>query len=203
VNNRNTARKMNPMAKETAKPHAGKQAKAHSRSFPSFPGPDPGAESLADDEIQQLEGLDEFTSPPLRGKTHPPAEMGDATPTLDDEVRSYHHHPNDAGVTEFGFDPEAADAAADLAGELGSQYLEGATRGEDLSDRVMREEDRSENEVPFLIEDELEPSDLDETAGEEEPPGFEQQRVQVGLRSAPVRLSSRAGRRRPPPPGRM
>jgi hypothetical protein len=93
-------------------------------------------------------------------------EKNDATPTLDDEVRNYRHHPNEAGTTEFAFDPEAADAAADLAGELGSQFLEGATRGEDLSSRVLSEEDQEENELPFLIEDGFEPVDIDLGASE-------------------------------------
>lgn len=103
--------------------------------------------------------LDELVMPPLHGKAHPPAEMDDATPSLDDEVRRYHHHPSDSGTTEFGFDPEAADAAADLAGDLGSTFLTGATRGQDMSDLSMSLGDGDENDVPFVIEDEsAEPS---------------------------------------------
>lgn len=76
-------------------------------------------------------------------------------PTLDDSVRSYHHHPSEAGVTDFGFDPEAADAAADLAGDLGAQFLEGATLGEDVSDVAMSHDDREEeSDTPLLLEDE-------------------------------------------------
>lgn len=93
-------------------------------------------------------------APPLRGKTHPPAEMGDAKPSLEDEVQVYHEHPNDHAATEFGVDPDAADAAADLAGDLGATFLMGATRGEDMSDVVMAMEDREENDLPFLIEEE-------------------------------------------------
>ena len=99
--------------------------------------------------------LSESVSPPLPGKIHPPAEMGDVTPTVDDEVRNYHHHPSEAAATEFGFYPDAADAAADLAGDFGSQFLEGATRGENLRDRVANADDRSADEMAFLIEEEL------------------------------------------------
>jgi hypothetical protein len=109
--------------------------------------------------VDEQDEQEDVALPPLPAKTHPPAEMDDALPTLDDEVRRYHHHPNEAGTTEFEVDPEAADAAADLAGDFGSQFLEGATRGEDLSSRVFDEEDRRESEVPFLIEDGFEPID--------------------------------------------
>lgn len=96
--------------------------------------------------------LDELSAPPLPGKQHPPEDMDEATPTLDDEARSYRHHPSDAGATEFGFDPEAADAAADLAGDLGSAFLEGATRGEDLSD-VAASRDLDEDDLPLVLDE--------------------------------------------------
>ncbi|HVY46119.1 MAG TPA: hypothetical protein VHB21_09580, partial [Minicystis sp.] len=105
-------------------------------------------------------------APPLPGKTHPPAEMSDAVPTLDDEHRAFHHHPNEAGAVTFGFDPENADAAADLAGELGAQFLEGATRVEDLSSRVTVAEDSFDAEVPMIIEEELGPQDENDDAPE-------------------------------------
>lgn len=84
---------------------------------------------------------------------HPRKEISDVVPTLDDEVRRYHHHPNDAGCIEFETNPDSADAAADLASDLGAEFLEGATKGQDLSDVAMSHED-SEGELPFLLEDE-------------------------------------------------
>ncbi len=81
--------------------------------------PRPFEPGRAEPPLPITDDLEAFVVPPLRGKAHPPAEMDEATPTLDDENRNYHHHPSDAGTTEFGFDPDAADAAADLAGELG------------------------------------------------------------------------------------
>ncbi|MFT3771906.1 MAG: hypothetical protein QM820_41385 [Minicystis sp.] len=73
----------------------------------------------AEPPVPITDDLDDSVAPPLPGKLHAIEEMDDATPTLDDEHRNYHHHPNDAGSVEFGFHPEAADAAADLAGDLG------------------------------------------------------------------------------------
>jgi hypothetical protein len=96
----------------------------------------------------------EGEAPPLHGKVCPRTEMGDATPSLDDAARRNPHHPNDGGTTTFAFDPEAADAAADLAGELGATFLEGATRGEDVSDLAMEMEDREVDDVPYLVDHE-------------------------------------------------
>lgn len=172
VSNRNTAKIENDRRADVTRRRAPAQAGALGRPAAVRPiAPARRAEQPLLENTTALFGdQEEFTCPPLHGKVHPPAEMGDATPTLDDEVRNYHHHPNDAGVTEFGFDPEAADAAADLAGDLGSQFLEGATRGEDLSSRVLDDEDRSESELPFLIDDELALNDV-----EPEPPDEEMQ----------------------------
>jgi hypothetical protein len=100
--------------------------------------------------------LEDQMAPPIHGKAHPRGAMDEATPTLDDEIRRFRHHPNDAGATDFAFDPEAADAAADLAGDLGATFLAGATRGEDMSDVVLTAEDQAENDVPFVIEEEIE-----------------------------------------------
>lgn len=111
--------------------------------------------------LQPPEDPDDLSSPPLAGKSHPPDAMDDVTPTHDDEVRSYHHHPNDAGTTEFGFDPEAADAAADLAGELGSAFLEGATRGEDMSELSLMAGDREDEDLPMLLDEDEEPMSED------------------------------------------
>ncbi len=96
----------------------------------------------------------DYIGPPLHGKTDPPAEMDDAYPTLDDERRNYHHHPNEPATTEFAFDPLAGDAAADLAGDFGSQFLEGATRGEDLSERALALEDDSDTPLDLLLDEE-------------------------------------------------
>lgn len=96
----------------------------------------------------------DYIGPPLHGKTDPPAEMDEAYPTLDDERRSYHHHPSEPATTEFAFDPLAGDAAADLAGDFGSQFLEGATRGEDLSERALAMEDDSDVSLDMLLDEE-------------------------------------------------
>ena len=94
--------------------------------------------------------------------------MDEATPALDDEVRSYHHHPSEVGATAFGFDPEAGDAAADLAGELGSQFLESATRGEDMSDRMLIAEEQAEVDAALLLEEEPNLADLADLAPAED-----------------------------------
>jgi hypothetical protein len=79
--------------------------------------------------------------------------MDEATPSLDDEVTRF-HRPRDESSTMFGFYPEAADAAADLAGDLGSTFLEGATRGEDMSEVAMSNEDREiDNDLPLVLDE--------------------------------------------------
>lgn len=79
--------------------------------------------------------------------------MDEVVPTLDDSDRIFRHHPNDSVGERFSFDPESADAAADLAGELGSDFVEGATRGRDMSDVMLSEEEElSMSETPYLIE---------------------------------------------------
>ncbi|WP_437683289.1 hypothetical protein [Sorangium sp. So ce131] len=120
---------------------------------------DPFAADLQDTEA----------SPPLRGKVTPRSELSDVVPTLDDEVRGYHHHPNDAGSTGFETNPDAADAAADLASDLGAEFLEGATRGQDLSDVVMSHDD-DDGDLPYLLEDEeVESAEPESDAEDEEP----------------------------------
>ena len=109
------------------------------------------------------EDRERYVAPPLAHKARPVAGMNRATPSLDDERRRYH-----AGATEFGFDPEAADAAADLAGEMGQSFLEGATRGEDLSDLQAMKSDAEEDELSLLIDENDEAFEEDEA--EEEPP---------------------------------
>lgn len=118
-------------------------------------GPPPsGRRWKIEPPLLRADDLDEDAAPPVPAKIHPRDEMDEATPALDDEIRRYHHHPNDAGTTEFGFDPDAADAAADLAGDLGSAFLEGATRGEDMSDLAAMLDDRPDDELPLLLDEE-------------------------------------------------
>jgi hypothetical protein len=94
--------------------------------------------------------LEPRAAPPLHGKAHPPAEMDRAVPTLDDEVALY-HRPGDSGSSGFGFDPDAADAAADLAGDLGATFLAGATFGEDMTDADLSPPE--ENECPLVLDE--------------------------------------------------
>jgi hypothetical protein len=102
-----------------------------------------------------VDDLEDFAMPPLKAKSHPRGDMDEAQLTIDDESRESHHHPNDAGVVEFEVDPEEADAAADLAGDLGAQFLEGATFAEDRSERANHDSDASEAGVPFLLDEPL------------------------------------------------
>jgi len=135
----------------TAGPHG---AKVQGARDPALPRPfEPGR---AEPPLPIADDFEAFVVPPLRGKAHPPAEMDEATPTLDDEKRSYRHHPNDAGTTAFGFDPDAADAAADLAGELGATFLSGATYGEDMSDVTMTREEAQEASDLRVVDEEEE-----------------------------------------------
>ncbi|EYF08011.1 Hypothetical protein CAP_7033 [Chondromyces apiculatus DSM 436] len=104
----------------------------------------------------------ENEAPPLRGKENFGPELSDAVPTLDDDVRSYRHHPNEAGSIVFDVNPHAGDAAADLASELGAEFLEGATRAQDVSDLHMMHEEM-DPETAYIHEEEL-LSDSDELA---------------------------------------
>jgi hypothetical protein len=108
---------------------------------------------LNDRPLPPIDDLDDAEAPPLHEKEFPRNALSDVVPTLDDEVRDYHHHPNESGSVEFHVDPEAADAAADLAGDLGAEFLEGATRGQDLSDVISSHED-GDVEPPLLLDDE-------------------------------------------------
>jgi hypothetical protein len=109
--------------------------------------------------------------PALHGKTHPPEAMDNVLPSLDDEHRSYRHHPSQNEAIEFEIDPLAGDAAADLAADLGSQFLEGATRGEDLGSRVLALDDDSEAPLDLLLDDgDREDKASDETGEAELPP---------------------------------
>ena len=99
-----------------------------------------------------LEDLDEFSAPPLPGKVHPAEAMDEPVHTLDDSDRVFRHHPNDQVSEGFSFDPDNADAAADMAGELGADFLEGATRGRDMSDMMMSDEGQ-DLDTPYLVEE--------------------------------------------------
>ncbi len=110
----------------------------------------------------------DYLGPPLHGKTDPADDMDDTKPTLDDEHRRYHHHPNESGTTEFAFDPVVGDAAADLAGDFGSQFLEGATQGQDLSERVFELDEDSDAPLNMLLDEGSRDEDLEST--EEQPP---------------------------------
>lgn len=104
-----------------------------------------------DSSILQVDELDESYAPPIPSKVHPQNAMDDVVPTLDDSDREFFHHPNESVGEGFSFDPGNADAAADLAGELGADFVEGATRGRDMSDVMFSEEDVG-SESSFVIE---------------------------------------------------
>lgn len=138
------------------------QKKAVAAPRPAAGALRPFERGRAEPPVPITDDLDDSLAPPMRGKLHPPEDMDDATPTLDDEHRTSRHHPSDSGCVEFGFYPEAADAAADLAGDLGSSFLEGATRGEDLSELAARLDERADEELPLLVdEDGAEPVEED------------------------------------------
>jgi hypothetical protein len=81
--------------------------------------------------------------------------MDEAVPTSDDELRRPHYHPSDAAGVEFDSDPVAADAAADLASDFGVEFLEAATRGQDLSDVILERDDMEATEELLVLEDDL------------------------------------------------
>lgn len=114
------------------------------------------------------EELEEFVSPPLHGKTHPAGDMGFVVPTSDDEVRHHPHHPNEPASLEFQVDPDVADAAADLAGDLGAQFLEGATYAEDMSERAIQDAEVNDHDVAYLLEEEEVDPSLVAEANEDE-----------------------------------
>ncbi len=98
-----------------------------------------------------LEDLDEDVAPPLPSKARPRREMARAIATLEDEARSHRHHPSDTAGVEVSIDPGAADAAADLAGDLGANWLEGATCGEDAAD--LRHDRDDDAELPLVLDE--------------------------------------------------
>lgn len=108
--------------------------------------------------------------PPLHGKTNPRDVMDAAVPTLDDEHRSYRHHPSENEAIEFEIDPLAGDAAADLAADFGSQFLEGATRGEDLSAIALELDDASDAPLDLLLDDADREDEANDETGEAEAP---------------------------------
>lgn len=128
--------------------------------------------------MPNVDDLDEWSAPPIAGKAHPRDAMDEVVPTLDDSDRTLRHHPNEPMSEGFSYDPESADAAADLAGDLGAEFLEGATEGRDMSDVILSEEEGAGNS-PYLVEEfspegeetyvgEDESVDIEEPADEEE-----------------------------------
>lgn len=77
--------------------------------------------------------------------------MDDVVPTLDDSDRTFPHHPNEPIHEGFSFDPVAADAAADLAGELSADFIAGATSGRDMSDVILSEEGTEGIEEDMIV----------------------------------------------------
>ncbi len=55
-------------------------------------------------------------------------------------------------TVEFQADRGRADAAADLAGDLSAQFVEGATSGEDVSERAEQDNEAEERNVGFRVE---------------------------------------------------
>jgi hypothetical protein len=92
--------------------------------------------------------MDKYEAPPLPGKSHPPGDMGFVVPSSDDARRV-----NLRDYTEFEVDPVAADAAADLAGELGVQFLEGAIDGEEATEHTSGEPGRASDPRQFLFDE--------------------------------------------------
>jgi hypothetical protein len=118
---------------------------------------DPGASFRRDPTIPR-----DFVGPPLDSKTNPREAMDDTLPSLDDERRRHRHHPSESEAIEFEIDPLAGDAAADLAADFGSQFLEGATRGEDLGSRVLALDDDSDAPLDLLLDEDEEQLSGDE-----------------------------------------
>lgn len=133
-------------------------------------------------------------TPPMPAKVHPRQDMDDAYPSIDDSDRPYLHHPTDAAAVDFEVDPESADAAADLAGDLGAQFLEGATFGEDLSERAVEHEDEVDTELPYVVEDESEGLEGDAIVASPPPP--ERPRPGKKVNRAPAAAAAAVPRRR-------
>ena len=158
-----------------------RQRKVSTKATPSVERAEPAPLRDPSEELDEDAELDadyrpdptirgDYFGPPLHGKTDPTEEMDDTKPTLDDEHRRYHHHPNESGTTEFAFDPVVGDAAADLAGDFGSQFLEGATRGEDLSERAFGLDDDTDAPLEMLLDEGSREEDLELTEELPAPP---------------------------------
>lgn len=91
--------------------------------------------------------LETYEGPPIAAKSNPRGAMAFVTPSNDDARQRT--RPD---VTEFDVDPEEADAAADLAGDLAAQFLQNAAYGDE------RAEDAgppaSTERHPFLFDEE-------------------------------------------------
>ena len=118
----------------------------------------------------------EASAPPLAGKVHPPHDMRFVVPAPDDDRVPHPHHPNDSGVADFEVNPDAADAARDLAGDLGAQFLEGVTFGEDVSERAIEDAEANDAELPFLIDHEAGELVVEDEPEPEAPPRARQPR---------------------------
>lgn len=112
------------------------------------PRPDPTSHQSP---LLQVDELDESIAPPIAAKDQPANVMDDVVPTLDDSDRTLHHHPNEPISEGFTSDPIAADAAADLAGELSADFIEGATGGRDRSDVILSEEGTEGIEEDMIV----------------------------------------------------
>lgn len=112
------------------------------------PRPDPTSHQSP---LPQVDELDESIAPPIAAKDQPANVMDDVVPTLDDSDRTLYHHPNEPISEGLTSDPIAADAAADLAGELGADFIEGATGGRDRSDVILSEEGTEGIEEDMIV----------------------------------------------------
>ena len=80
--------------------------------------------------------------------------MHDVIHSPDDGIAEYHLGPMQEASVSFRPDPGIGDAGADLAEELGENYLRLATSGEDMSELENPvESDPAEIGGPFLIEE--------------------------------------------------
>jgi hypothetical protein len=97
--------------------------------------------------------------------------MHDIIHSSDDEIAEHHLGPLEEASASFRPDPDAGDAGADLADELGRSFLESATTGEDMSELENSEElMASELGEPFLEVDVAEEADDAATQVDPKPP---------------------------------
>jgi hypothetical protein len=83
----------------------------------------------------------------------PKRGMHDVIHSPDDGIAEHHLGPLQEASVSFRPDPEVGDAGADLAEELGQNYLRSVTTGEDMSElENPTEMDPTEIGGPFVIE---------------------------------------------------